>query len=73
MRSTNLTLAHSSISSVWQAAKSGMKKRMGPPAVSGQGLAVETINQHRPVAHRLQRNAGVKVVGRGVQRQVANR
>ena len=73
MRSTNLTLAHSSISLVWQAAKSGMKNRSGPPAAEGRGAPCEAIDQDRPLADRFQRNAGVKVVARGVQRQVPRR
>ena len=36
MRSTNLTLAFVS-SLVWQAAKSGMKNRSGPPGGGGRG------------------------------------
>ena len=50
-----------------------MKNRTGPPAEAGKGPLVEPIDQDRPLEHRVQRNAGVKIVARGVQRQIAYR
>ena len=48
-----------------------MKNRTGPPAAAASG-AVEAIDQNRALVNRIERNAGVEVVGRGVQREIAN-
>ena len=73
MRSTNLTLAHSSTSLGVAGGEVGNEEPHRSAGRGRQRLAVEPIDQNRPLAHRLQRNAGVKIVARGVQRQVAGR
>ena len=47
----------------------GNVKPQWPAGRRGEGGAVEPIDQDRPLADRGQRNAGVKVVARGMQRE----